>query len=178
MEANTTLDSELLEDSTKVEIELTDSTKFILLYVLSFGLYGIWWMYKGWRFFKEKESLDILPAVRAIFAIFFMYSLLEKIQRFAKSTGWLHSYASGGLVIGFVIANLLARLPEPYWFASLISFLFFIQPVNAFNFAIENSGRYKIKNDGFNGRQIALVIVGGIWWILILLATFVPPENF
>lgn len=178
MEANTTLDSELLEASSKVEIELTSSTKFILLYVLSFGLYGVWWMYKGWRFFKEKESLDILPAARAIFAIFFMYSLFEKIQNFAKSTGRLQNYSSFGLFMGFLIVSLLSRLPEPFWFVSIFAFLFFILPVNAFNFAVGNSGDYKIKNDGFNGRQIAIVIVGGIWWILILIATFAPPENF
>ncbi len=179
METNVALDSELLEDNGKIEIELIDFPKFVLLYFLSFGLYGVWWMYTSWRLFKEKESLDIMPAARAIFSIFFLYSLFEKIQNFAKSNGWLKSYSSGALFAGFVIVSILSRLPDPFWLVALMAFIFFIQPVTAFNFAIENSSRYKAKNTGgLTGGQIAIAIIGGILWIVILLGLFYNPEEY
>jgi hypothetical protein len=174
------LDSNLSTDTTgKTEIEIVDVTKFLILYVLSFGFYGIWWMYKSWRFFKEKESLDILPAARAIFGIFFLYSLLEKIQAFARSAGYNKTIPSGPLAFAFIIVSIISsRLPDPYWVIGYAASLLLMQPVNTLNFAIENSEAYSAWRGGFNNRQIGLLIAGSILWILVLIGLLVPAEQY
>lgn len=167
------LDSGINTDINKTEIEIVDSGKFILLFILSFSFYGLWWMYKSWKFFKEKESLDILPAARAIFAIIFLFPLLEKIKGFAKTTGYNSGYSSGLLTFAFIFLNIAAsQLPEPFWLISYLSFVFLIAPVNAFNFAIENSGQYNAWRGGFNNRQIGILVVGVIVWVLALIGLF------
>jgi len=158
-------------------IEILSTWKFITLSVLSLGLYEIWWIYKAWRFFKERDKLDIIPAARAIFAIFFLYSLFENIQEFSKSKGYLNTFSSVGYFIGFIGLNLAGRLEDPLWLVSFLSVLFLIPALESLNFGIKNSGEYKIiENENFNNRQIGLIVAGGLLWILILIGMFAPIE--
>ncbi|MFW6711465.1 hypothetical protein ACODTS_06135, partial [Acinetobacter pittii] len=53
-------------------LKIISVNKFIFLSLISFGLYPIWWMFKAWRFFLIKDKLNIMPAARAIFSIFFL----------------------------------------------------------------------------------------------------------
>lgn len=179
MESHQILDLNITDESnSKIEIELVDGTKVLILSIVSFGLYGIWWIYKSWRFFKEKDGLDIIPAARAIFSIFFLYSLFENIQHYARSNGYEKSYSSGALFAGQLVFSLASRLPEPYWLISVVSSFFILAPANALNFAIANSGQYNATTiSGFNGRQIAVLVIGGIFWILVLAGLFLAPES-
>ncbi|MFD0998355.1 hypothetical protein ACFQ21_03515 [Ohtaekwangia kribbensis] len=179
MESNQILDLNITDESnSKVEIEIVDGMKVLILSLVSFGLYGIWWIYKSWRFFKEKDGLDIMPVARAIFSIFFLYSLFENIQHYAKSNGYQKSYSSWALFAGQIIFSIASRLPEPYWLISIVSSFFLLAPANALNFAIANSEQYKATTiSGFNGRQIAVLVIGGIFWILVLAGLFLAPET-
>jgi hypothetical protein len=168
------LDSAINADLSKEEVDVIDVSKFFILFFLSLGLYGIWWMYKTWRFFRDKENLDIYPAARAIFSIFFIYALFEKIQSYAKSSGYIKGYSSGFLTVAFIIFNFTTRLPDPFWVMGFFSVFCFIQPVSALNFAIENSDTYTAKRGGFNNRQLAIVVVGAILWALIIIGLVMP----
>ncbi len=146
-------------------------TKFIILSIVSFGLYELWWIYKSWRFFKQKEKLDIMPAARAIFSIFFLNSLFNKILHFAASKGYEKSYSSTPLVVGFFIINTASKLPQPYWVISGLSFLFLIPPFQALNFAFKNSTDFETNEQVyFNYRQIILLLVGLALWSLVIYA--------
>jgi len=157
------------------EFELLTTQKFLFLCFISAGLYEVWWMFKSWRFFRDKDNLDIMPAVRAIFAIFFLNCLFENIQDYAKSNGYLKSFSSVGYFIGFIGLNFLSKLPDPYWLISFMSMFFLVPALEALNFGIKNSGEYTIiENEGYNNRQIGLIIVGGILWLLILVGILLP----
>ncbi|MFX8512392.1 hypothetical protein ABTM04_21180, partial [Acinetobacter baumannii] len=60
-------------------LKVISLNKFIVLSIISFGLYQIWWVFKAWRFFLIKDKLNIMPAARAVFSIFFLYSLFNRI---------------------------------------------------------------------------------------------------
>ncbi|MEM9401487.1 MAG: hypothetical protein AAGA44_03230 [Pseudomonadota bacterium] len=45
----------------------TGPFKFTLLYLATFGLYGIYWSYKNWRFIRDRDNSDVLPFIRAFF---------------------------------------------------------------------------------------------------------------
>lgn len=92
------LDSDINYDDKKVaKVELLRRFNFAVLYFLTFGLYSIWWQYKTWKFFKQRENLNIIPEVRAIFFIFFFFFLLKKIKNYARGNGVNKSYSSEGL---------------------------------------------------------------------------------
>ena len=68
--------------------------RFIFLSIGSFGLYPIWWTFEAWRFFMQKDHLDIMPAMRTILAYFFIYSLFNKIQMYAEGQGYTQKFSS------------------------------------------------------------------------------------
>lgn len=163
-------DTFALNETETTKIEIVTLQKFAILSVISCGLYGLWWMYKTWKFFKQKDNLDIMPVPRAIFAIFFLNGLFEKVQEFAQSKGYTKTFSSIGCFLGVIGFNLLGRLPEPYFLISILSFLFFLPAVEALNFGIRNSSGYEIRDtESFNARQLILLIVGGIFWALVLI---------
>ena len=152
------------------EQQLISLSKFIFLSIITFGLYEVWWIYKAWRFFQQKEKLDINPAARALFSILFLNVLFNKILDFAKTKGYGGSYSPTLLFIGFIITNLLSRLPDPFWLITVLSFVFLIPPFEALNFAKQSSTDFIVtEQSSFSVRQIALIVVGAIFWGLILL---------
>ncbi len=159
-----------LNETETTKIEIVTLQKFLILSIISFGLYDIWWMYKTWKFLKEKDNLDIMPVPRAIFAIFFLNGLFERIQDFAHSTGYKKTFSSVGCFLGVVGCNLAGNLPEPYYIISFVSFLFFVPAVEALNYGLRNSADYAVVDtESFNARQLILLIFGSIFWVFVLI---------
>jgi len=63
--------------------------KLITLYILSFGLYGIYWFQQNWKRQQPMMDKKIYPVWRAVFSIFFTHSLFKRIDQQA-----VHSYRS------------------------------------------------------------------------------------
>ncbi len=180
MENNEILDIGFNEyHSEKEAIELVSRNNFILLNIITFGIYTVWWMFKSWRFFEEKRGADVIPVLRAFFCIIFTYSLFEHIQQYARRVGYHNSFSSTGLFVLFILLNLTGQFPDPYWLVSLLAFLPLIQPHQTLNDAIIQSGEYAgFERSGFNNRQIILIIVGLLFWGLVLIGLFVPIEDY
>ena len=53
------LDGSDLRNDDVEEQKIINLNKFIFLSIISFGAYEIWWIYKAWRFYQQKEQLDI-----------------------------------------------------------------------------------------------------------------------
>ena len=154
----------------KWRIELVDVNKFIILFVMSLGLYAIWWMYKSWKFFQEREQPDMIPAARAIFGIFWLYPLFERIRLFADENGYHSSYYSILLFLGFLFTNISANIPGPIGLVSIFAFVFLIPPVRALNFAIMNSDDYDGQEvDQYNAGQMIIVAFGIVTWSMVML---------
>jgi len=161
----------------KIEINKISVNKFIILSVVTLGLYELWWIYKSWRFFKEKEKSGIMPAVRTVFSIIFLIPLFNKILKLAKNNDYNHSYVSVLLFVGFLIANLLSLLPTPFFLTAIISFLFLIPPFKALNFAIDYCEGFTVNiQNSFSRRQIFLLAIGVILWILVIVG-IIPKDT-
>ncbi|BDS13119.1 hypothetical protein [Aureispira anguillae] len=170
---NHILDENFKNSINQKEVDIININKFTILYLLSFGLYGFWWTYKVWRFFKEKDELDIIPGARAFFSILFLHALFENIQKYAKSNHYTETYSSTILFIAFVAINMLSRLPDPFWLVSLLGFIPFMPPLKAYNYSVQNSDDYRaIEKEGFNSRQLIVLLLGLILWMLILVGIF------
>ena len=165
-----------LESVSDVEEQFIISVdKFILLSFITFGLYEIWWIYKAWRFFNQKEKLNISPAIRAILNLFFFYSLLNKVLEYAKENDYGDKYSSILLFLGYATVSFAGLLPEPFWICSSLAVIFLIPPFKALNYAKQNSSGFIVtKQTSFNVRQIVLVVIGALIWGCIVLALFVP----
>jgi hypothetical protein len=169
------IESEALENSLENNLQIETQNiislnRFIFLSFISFGTYKIWWVYKSWKFFKQKDELDINPIARSLFSILFFNSLITEILDFAQEKNYGKSYSSSFLFFGFLLLQLSAKLPEPFWLISTLSFIFFIPPFRALNFAKLNSTEFTVvEQSKFNTRQIILIIVGIVFWGLVIL---------
>lgn len=164
-------ESVLSADSGLETQEIISLNKFVILSIISFGLYPFWWTYKAWRFFRDEHNLEVMPAARTLFSIIFLYSLFNKILLFAKNNGYTKSYPPILLHAVAVIIGLMGYLPVPYFLISILGFIAFIPPFQALNFAkINDPGVATIERTSFNTRQIVVMILGGLLWVLNLWA--------
>jgi hypothetical protein len=164
---NTVEDHELEIDYLIEEQKIISLTQFLILSFFSLGLYPAWWAYKAWRFFNQKDRLDILPALRASNNLLFLLPLLTKIQKFAQEKGYSVRYFPIPLFICFILVSLSGFLPYPYQFMSVLGCVFLIQPFKALNYAKKESTHLIVtQQKRLNWRQTMIVILGGIFVVL------------
>lgn len=102
-----TPESSLTQEEKTVENEfyVVSIKKFLILYLSTLGFYIIYWFYKNWTYYKAIHSSSLWPVPRAIFSLFFVYSLCVKIDaklQFAKN-----NYAWNGAVNGAILTLLM-----------------------------------------------------------------------
>lgn len=87
--------------------------KFITLYILSFGLYGVYWFYQHWKRQKPMMDKKIYPFWRAIFSIFFTHSLFKRINQQAAHLPQQHKFNTNMLASFFVATIVLSLVVDP-----------------------------------------------------------------
>ncbi|ALD21025.1 hypothetical protein [Hymenobacter sp. DG25A] len=148
-----------------------NNNKFVLLCVATFGAYSLWWQYKTWRFFKQLHQSDIWPVPRAIFSLITVYQLLKDIRQFAEPTYDTSSFNPGGLATGYIIISLFSRLPDPFWIIAVGAFGFLVSAHQLFNTALyQRKEIFATEQRQFSSRQIVLLVLGGICWLMNILA--------
>ncbi|ADE35989.1 DUF4234 domain-containing protein [Methanohalophilus mahii] len=113
--------------------------KFILLSLITFGIYEIYWMYKQWKFLKLKDDLNISPFWRSILAIIFLHELLERIATLADNVGYEKASSTKMNTFRFVFWFLTAsinkfQIPLPFGLITYLHFLALINAVQSINF--------------------------------------------
>ena len=179
---NENLENESLSLDYPIEDQkLVTITQYMLLSIATFGLYTVWWLYKEWRFFRDKEYLDVYPAVRALFSVFFIYSLAKRILDYAQSLGYSKTYDPLLILFVFIFCNIAALFPDPYSVISIVCYFVLIPVIKASNFAkLQDSSFNSEYQSSFSGKQLVLFIAGGIIWILIIIGLLFgdPTETF
>jgi hypothetical protein len=145
--------------------------------IVSFNLYDVYWIYRNWRYLKERDGLKIWPFWRAIFGIFFIYSLLETIKTDPEINRIVPAqFFPGRLATGWIILDLIGRLsarsPEAVvnWAGILLSapsFCFLIpvqRHINALNEALPVRPPYYPWSAG----HIVCLVLGITIWLLML----------
>lgn len=149
--------------------------RLILLSIASMSLYEAYWIYKNWRYIKERDNLKIKPFWRGIFGIFYCHSLLRSIHedkdaRAVQEPIFSASGLATGWVILMIIASIVGRAPSIA--ASIIaafipSFLCLVPVQNYINSVTEkrNPGQ---KVYGWSSGHIVCLVIGIIIWTLLL----------
>ena len=79
-----TVDSSTEQKKQKQFSKVVPTGKFILLSVITFGIYELVWFYRNWNLLKEDKGLKISPFWRAFFAPFFAGSIAGHLQKYLK----------------------------------------------------------------------------------------------
>ncbi len=95
-------------------------TRLILMSVASVGLYEAYWIYKNWKYIKEREFTPAARAAighpfwRGIFGIFFCHSLLRRIKEDEAASKLIEPSFSVHLATGWVILTILTEFIGPF----------------------------------------------------------------
>ncbi len=151
--------------------------KFILLSVITFGLYELFWFYKYWKLLKEEKTLKISPFWRAFFAPLFAGSIAGHLKKYLTDKGVakeiLASCDSTLIGITYFVIFILWKLPDPYWLISFFTFASMLPLVKATN-AYWQKEEQNLPSKKFTWWQIILIVLGIILLILSIIVTFMP----
>ncbi|MFQ5804153.1 MAG: hypothetical protein ACE5JQ_14785 [Candidatus Methylomirabilales bacterium] len=149
--------------------------RLIFLSIASMRLYEAYWIYKNWRYIKERDGLSISPFWRGVFGIFFCHSLLRRIHgdeqaRAIQQPAFSASGLATGWVILLIITNIVSRAPsiEASIVAAFIpSFLCLVPVQNYINTVTEKRNPAQ-KFYGWSSGHIVCLLFGIVIWGLFL----------
>lgn len=157
--------------------------KFTLMSLCSFSLYPLYWFYQNWWIIRRrKNASNIMPFWRAFFAPIWAYYCFREIKESAAGNGIHSGISIFALTLLYILLNAAGGLPDFYNMLSLFSF-FPVVFMN--NLAVQVNEKltpdYE-RNDSFSSANIALLVLGGTFLILVaagiylMLSGYVPPE--
>ena len=158
--------------------------KLITLYILSFGLYGIYWFQQNWKRQQPMMDKKIYPVWRAIFTIFFTHSLFKRIDQQAVHLPQQHKFNANALatffVAAIVVSNVIDRLSINTDMAqnitntiliitSLVLFLFSAYPLAKVQATVNriNNDMLGYLNHKYSVWNYVLIILGTVSWLML-----------
>ncbi|HII80160.1 MAG TPA: hypothetical protein HA261_07165 [Methanosarcina sp.] len=147
--------------------------KFALFSIVSLGLYQMYWNYKSWKFFKEKDNLEVSPFWRTFFMPLFLSSLFDRFSDMLKADGHQTNYPTPLLIFMWVILYTCCPYAEgSIWLASYLSFLAFTPVLSDLNVYWKEKSP-EIPEKSLTAWQIILLIAGILFFFIILLGTLI-----
>ena len=155
--------------------------RLIAMSLVTLGLYEVYWLYRNWRFLKRRDNLRIQPFWRAIFGIFFIYSLLTAIKNDRVGNNILPAtFSPGALATGWIIFELIGRISQRSsnpvvsslgLIISVPTFAFLLPVQNYINRVNESlpirTGYYR-----WSAGQIVLLVIAIVFWLLVFASMF------
>ena len=135
-------------------------SKFILMNLGTFGLYRIYWFYENWRLIKERERVDIVPLARAIFQIFFAYSLFKHIRNETERRDLAPSLSAGLVFCLWIPFILVSQVPGPFSLLTIAAVFIFLPVQNWANKVNAHAAPDHDRNSRIVGWNWTAVLIG------------------
>ncbi|MEX1995518.1 MAG: hypothetical protein WD887_01955 [Candidatus Saccharimonadales bacterium] len=158
--------------------------------ILSFSLYDIYWFYRQWKAIQKVDDRVRHPVWRAIFSIFYCYSLFRHVSSAGKWFKINRNYSPGLLAFIYIILGLSstvwARAPGlppgveiGVW--ALVALIFVpLAYTQSLANAINAQQNYR-KKDPTSAGATVLIIIGALFSIAffaaILTTKYLPPDE-
>jgi hypothetical protein len=151
--------------------------KFLVMSAVTLGIYPYYWMYKQWVRIQRQSGEVISPFWRAFFGALWSFSLFKRVRSRSRAEALTVNWNPVLLGIGFLVVNVLWRLPDPWWLISLFGFVLLV-PVQQ---TIEQlNARYAhalLPNRRYTGLNIVAIVIGGIVFVLAIVGTLMPAAS-
>lgn len=106
------------EESQRTTFYVVSIKKLIYMTLLTAGLYGFYWVYRNWANYRDATGDQVIPFLRSIVPVFFIYPLLKRIDQKLKQVEIRYDWSPGMLSMVMwliVVLSLVSGLlsPEP-----------------------------------------------------------------
>ncbi len=159
-------------------------TKFLLLFISTLSIYGLYWFYRQWHAQKQQDGSNIWPVPRAIFSIFYTTSLTQlidlRLKRQNISYEWMPHTAAGVYIFFSILSTVCSVMANKGIGAPATDLAMYLTlpPVtwaiwkiqDAINHACDDA-----KGETNNNLTVANYIwmaIGVLLWALVLLGTW------
>jgi amino acid permease len=150
--------------------------RLIVMSIVSFGLYQAYWVYRNWRYVKERGDLGIRPFWRGVFCVFYCHSLLRRIHGDEEARAvQAPSFSPGALatawVVLVVVANLVSRAPgtaATMVAAFVPSYLCLVPVQNYVNSVTERRSPGHPHHRWSSGHAVCLFVGLAVWALLLV----------
>jgi hypothetical protein len=88
--------------------------KFAIMSVTTMGIYQGYWMYRNWKYLRQRRKVKNRADRRSDFPLIFIYPLFREIRAVGKALRTEPAIAPGALFIFWLALTFLANLPDPY----------------------------------------------------------------
>ncbi len=155
--------------------------RLALFSILTSGIYQVYWFYKNWEAIKKAERQNISPLLRSLFAVFFCHGLFKRVLGSSKSHGYKELYSPGWHAAAYIVLLLFGNIlsidestnASIVWLVAVsVSFIPLLSVQRAINFNNEKLKEGSSFKQGFSGGEVALIVIGVIWSLLILIGIF------
>ncbi len=86
-------------------------TKFLYMWIVTWGLFPVYWFYRNWRYEKSTGSNPkMMPSMRGLFFQFWYYPLFKRLSAITKMREIDHGFPGKPAAIGLAIAFLIAAI--------------------------------------------------------------------
>jgi hypothetical protein len=148
--------------------------KMIVMSIASGGFYQLYWSYRNWKYIRQADDSTISPFWRAVFALFFHYSLVKRVKA-DTSARTVVLYHPALLTVLYLSLLLAWQLPGFWRYVSYLDFLALLPVVQAVNSANEGRAFPWSMNTRFTGWNLALIALA-IAGLAIEVLRWVRPE--
>lgn len=140
--------------------------KFIILSILSAGLYPLYWFWHNWKLIREQEQKDYSPILRALFSFLYFADLARIALQAAKAKHYQESYNPTMLAWIYFI-GILASLSGSMIgsILTVVGFLMIVPILRAMNYTNSHTegGSIQVK---LTSSELIVTAVGIAIWIL------------
>lgn len=150
--------------------------KLAVMSVCTFSLYEVYWFYQNWQRIAERERVSVWPLARAIFAVLYCYPCFARIRDHDGVSQLGSRLYALPLAIGFIATSLTWRLPDPWGWISLASFLFLLPIQRYVNRLNALAGPSCDPNSRFSAWNCAAVVIGGGLLLLGIAGVLLDPQ--
>lgn len=148
--------------------------KFVVMSVVSLGLYPLYWAYQQWRRIRDRKHESLSPFWRAAFAPLWGFSLFPRIREELLSQRQPVDWSAGLLATSYLVLSMTWRAPDPWWLISMLSFLPMIPIVRSVAAANRGVPSHEGTNGDFSTENVIGGVVGSLILVLAIIGTFVP----
>lgn len=143
--------------------------RFVILSLATANIYQIYWFYKNWTFFKEKENSSMRPSWRALFAIFYIWGLGKRMNSLLKKENIGYKVPTIVVGIGWILISSCSNLPDPWWLFYSLSFVPLLPMVHAMNLYWAKQEKHFLPVKPFEVWQKTLVGLGLTFFALAVI---------
>ncbi|MHB8875593.1 MAG: hypothetical protein ACYC8T_18060 [Myxococcaceae bacterium] len=147
-----------------------------VLFVASFGLYGLYWAYQQWKRVKASGA-DIWPIPRAMFLGFTGFDLFARVAARMSAAGLAADFSPAAMGAFVLLSNFLYRLPDPFWLVGLVQVVPLLMVQKNINLLAARVAPAADPNSRFTAWSVVVIVLGGVLWLLLLIGLTLPEEQ-